>query len=164
MITFIKKIGENQQQGTMPYVEVSSNAAGAALANNNRYYATQAFVEANYPSGEYTLTYLPPSIFEPIEEPIEEPFDKRKWELEVVEPAVRAHIEASIRPKPLDYISIHEPVTYLNHPIHAEEAATVHAWIWDCWESVDEQLEPLLEPIEIETVIANLPTLNEFNK
>ena len=89
-----------------------------------------------------------------------QPWNKRQWELDIVEPGVRAHIEAAIRPEPLDYISIHEPNTWVGDQEYSEEALAVRAWIRACWRSVRQQIEPLTEPVEVEVIIDNLPDLN----
>lgn len=87
------------------------------------------------------------------------PFNKREWELQIVEPAVIAYIESVIRPMPYDYINIGDVTKYLTHAQYSEEAATIMAWYWACMASITEQIEPLTEPVDVNVIINELPTL-----
>lgn len=117
-------------------------------------------IEPNFEGELYLITHIYPYVFQPIEEAEPQPFDLRDWELSVVEPAIRSHIESVIRPEPLDYISIHEPNTWIGDDEYGEEAEAVREWIRACWRSMKAQIEGLEAAIEVAAIIDNLPALN----
>lgn len=86
-------------------------------------------------------------------------FDKRSWEESVVEPAVLNHIRATIRPLPLDYIGLNDVALHLNHEEYGEESKSIQLWYCACMDSITSQIELITEPIEVQTIIDNLPPL-----
>ena len=108
----------------------------------------------------YLVTHISPAMFEEAQAPQPQPFNLRDWELSEVEPAVKLHIENIIRELPYDYISIHEPNTWVDDDTYGYEAQAVMVWIRSCWISMRQQIDGLDSAIDIQQIILNLPTLN----
>lgn len=162
MKNFNTKIGAIQADNTSAYVEVSEGSEGAVIANNGKYYATKETIESSYPDGDYEIVYLHESVFAPIQEIL--PKNKREWELQEAEPAVRAFIEGKIREMPYDYFSINEVNTWLGDAEFGAQAAAVAEWIKECWKHVRTTVDSadINDLPTIEDIINGLPELYRY--
>lgn len=152
------------------YYEVSHDIIGAIQCKQGEYigkwFITLAELESrndiapNLEDELYLVTHINPAMFEEAQAPQPQPFNLRDWELSEVEPAVKLHIENIIRELPYDYISIHEPNTWVDDDTYGYEAQAIRAWIRSCWISMRQQIDGLDSAIDIQQIILNLPTLN----